>query len=149
MKIYFGKVKNNNLDGIKVVGKAIHFSATKPTIIQPLEIMRIPINYVIQIGEGAVLNISTHPNLTDKVGEIFPALITIDDASKEKPLELAVRNAGRNPINLMPGDLIGIGHLVSTENINPEEIPVDFQVIDKIKSKPPKKNTEVKFEVKN
>lgn len=149
MKVYFATVKSSDPGGVSFSGGTLQFTVTKPVVIQPSEIMKVPINSVVKVDPGVVLNISTHPDLAVKVGELFPSLVVLDSSSPEVPLELPVRNAGRNPINLMPGNPVAVGHLVPTENIELEEFSIAVATKDRPKSSPPKRNKEIKFEVKN
>lgn len=149
MKVYFSKIKDSDPNGIILVEGVLHFCATKPVVVQPSEIMKVPINSAIRVAGKVVLNIGTHPDLAEKVGEVFPGTVTLNELSIVKPLELAVRNAGRNPINIMPEDSVGIGYLVPIEHIEPEEFSIETVQREKMKSTPPKKNRDIRFEVKN
>ncbi|MBD3260982.1 MAG: hypothetical protein GF334_04770 [Candidatus Altiarchaeales archaeon] len=151
MKVYFCKAKENEPGGVDVEERTLYFSAIRPQVIQPSEIMRIPVNVVVKVeDENGILEIKTHPKLSERVGELFPAMICIDKNSPEVPVEIPIRNSGRSPIHLMPRDPIAIGHVLTTEPIEPEdfhyEAPVKKGPLKR--SAPQKRNQDVRFEVK-
>lgn len=148
MKVYFHKIKKNDPNGVVLAEGVLHFCATRPTVVQPSEIMKVPVNVVVRVVGNVVLNISTHPKLVERAGTLFPALLTLDKMSPEEPLELAVKNEGRNPLHLMPDQLVGIGYLLPIEQIEPEEFSISVASRESPKSKPQKRNKDVKFEVK-
>lgn len=151
MKIYFCKANDNEPGGVDVEERTIYFSAIQPQVIQPSEIMRVPVNVVIKIADdNGILEIKTHPKLSDRVGELFPAIICIDNKSPEVPVEIPIRNCGRNPIHLMAREPIAIGHLLTTEPIEPEDFHYEppKKKGPTQRSAPQKRNQNVRFEVK-
>jgi len=148
MKIMVGKVRENEPAGLVLAEGVLHFIAAKPTVIQPSEIMKVPINAVVRIPGGVLLNISTSEELASKAGELFPALIALDNMSGDVVLELPIRNSGRNQINLQIGDVVARGHLVPIEFPTIEEFTIQIPNADRPKTRPQKKNDGIKFEVK-
>ncbi len=121
-----------------------------PIVIQSGEIQKVKTGIAFRIDKGYVLNISTHSGLSDRAGEIFPALITLDhiDHGVEGELMLPVRNNGRNPLNIMPGQIIARGYVSKVQKIEPYEFEGDVgPEPSKSKTKPQKKNPNFKFEV--
>ena len=148
MKIYFDELDKNEPSGVQWKGQNVCFVATRPVIVQPSEIMKVPLNLALKIEEGCVLIVGTHPDLYDRVATLFPDYLMFDDSVNEKPLELAVRNSGRNPLHLMIGDLVAIGYLCSTVALEPEPFSISYEK-PKVppKSRPSKKNPNVEFEI--
>lgn len=118
----------------------------KPIIVQPSEIQKIRIDVGCEVPYGHVLQISTYPKLAEQAAEIFPALTVIDN-NYEGELTLAVRNHGRNPLNLMPGTPIAVGHVIKIELLNIEGFEYSSPKPEQSASKPQKKNP-FNFEVK-
>lgn len=148
MKVFFHKIKDSIPSGVSVGYGTLQFCATQPIVIQPSETMKVPLNVIIKVEGNVVINVSTHKDMAGRVGELFPALTTIDSNSPEKPLELAVRNNGRNPIHLMAGQPVAVGHLYISEEPELEQFSVSVSSQEKPKSRPPKRNRDIKFEVK-
>ena len=123
----------------------VTFRCVKPTIIQPSEIQKVSIGVACEIPFGCVLQISTYPKLSEQAAEVFPAL-TVIDHNHEGELMLAVRNHGRNPLNLMPETPVAVGRIVKVEVLNVEGFEYSAPKAQP-KSKPQKKNP-FSFEVK-
>ena len=148
MKIYFNKLDEKGLDGVVWDKTYVCFAVTRPIIVQPSEIMKVPLNLILGIEKGCTLIINTHPDLADRAAEIFPSSVALNDTTDQRPFELAVRNSGRNPLNLMPGELIGRGHIYPTMEIEPTPFSIELEVPEvPKKSSPSKKNVDVKFEI--
>jgi len=122
------------------------FHCVKPAIIQPSEIQKVKIDVACEVPHGYVLQISTYPKLAEQAAEVFPALTAID-SSHEGELMLAVRNHGRNPLNLMPATPVAVGHLVKIELLNIEGFEYSAPKLERATSRPQKKNP-FNFEVK-
>lgn len=148
MKVLFSKIREADINGVVFEERTLTFEAARPTIVQPSEIMKVPINATIKVQGEVVLNISTHPDLSQKAGELFPGLIAVDENSGELVLELPVRNGGRNPINLRMHDRVAVGHLIPTTKIEPEEYFIDLAPAERPQSTPQKRNDGFKFEVR-
>lgn len=148
MKIYFSKIKDSEPDGVFWSESLLNFGVTHPIVIQPSEIMKVPVNTVIKLQGDVVLSISTHEKLIERVGVLFPPVTTLNSTSSQLPLELAVKNEGRNPLHLMTGQLIAVGYLLPLEKIEPEEFSVSVESKERPKSRPIKRNKDIKFEVK-
>jgi len=116
----------------------VTFNCVTPTIIQPSEIHRIKLGVACDVPGGYVLQISTYPELADKAAEVFPAL-TVIDSKHVGELMLAVRNHGRDPLNLMPGTPVAVGRLVKPETFDIEGFEYEAPKAQP-KSKPQKKN---------
>lgn len=136
-------------EGLAIVDDALVFMCVKPVTVQPSEVVRVPIGLKLKVEQGFTLNISTHPTLVEKLGEVFPGAIVVNSADGGRQLDIPVRNAGRNPIHIMVGDLVARGYIAKNEPVDGEEI--DFASVTKevTRSKPQKKNPDFKFEMKN
>jgi len=111
--------------------------------------MKVQTDLLVRVPKGYILTLSTAPELYVKVGELFPASLTIGEHSGDHSLELPVRNCGRDPLNIMPGNPIVVGFLLKT--IKPGLSSFNSTVLaerNKPKSKPPKKNSDIKFEIR-
>lgn len=148
MKIYFNKISEDLPSGVSWEENRVCFSAARPIIVQPSETMKVSTNTIIKVEKGCTLNIGSHPQLVQKAASVFPSLITLDHTSEEAPLEIAIHNSGRNPLNIMPGTPLGVGYVYLTEDIEPEEFSITVIEPKTAKSKPTKKNPDVQFEIK-
>jgi len=124
----------------------VTFNCVKPTMVQPSEIQRVKLGVACDVPFGYVLQISTYPALADKAAEVFPAL-TVIDHTHEGELLLAVRNHGRDPLNLMPGTPVAVGRLVKPETFDVEGFEYEAPKLERPTSRPQKKNP-FNFEVK-
>jgi len=125
------------------------FLAAKPIIIQPSEIMKVQTGLSVRVPFGYVLNISTAPVLAVKAAELFPGLMAVSASEEEVKLELPVRNSGRNSLNLMARQVIAIGHVLKTEEIEIKDFqPQDWRLVSDKESKPQKRNPNIKFEIR-
>ena len=148
MKIGIAKIKENDPLGVENKETFLQFTVTKPIVIQPSEIMKVSINAVLKLEKDTVLFISTAPELSSKVCELFPGLITLNNSLEEIILDLPIRNAGRNQVNLFTGDAIAKGYLIPVESLETIEFQSEISNPDRPKTKPQKLNSEIKFEVK-
>ena len=148
MNLRFADLTKEGFKGITVAESLQHvtFRNLKPVMVQPSEIQRVQIGVACEIPAGYVLQISTYPKLAEQAAELFPALTQVDH-THEGELLLAVRNHGRNPLNLMPGTPIARGHLVKVEPLELEEFDFEVRKAEVPKSKPQKKNP-FSFEVR-
>lgn len=124
----------------------VTFRCVQPAIIQPSEIQKVKLGIACEIPFGYFLQISTYPQLAEQASEIFPAL-TVIDHNHEGELVLAVRNHGRDPLNLMPETPVAIGRMVKLELLNVEGFEYEASKPEPRQSKPQKKNP-FSFEVK-
>lgn len=137
-------------EGLLVANDTVVLMCVKPIVIQPSEIAQVQTGVILKVETGFVLNFGTHPVLSEKAGEIFPATITLDWTETRSPLTIPVRNGGRNPINIMPGDLIARGYAVKVESVEKtEDTALGKPIPSRRRSKPQKKNPDVTFEIKN
>jgi dUTPase len=146
MKMSFANLNKDGLHGATVDGNTLFFQCVKPLIIQPAEIQKVHVGIELRIPEGFVLNVSTHPKLADKAGEVFPALTAVDHTHVGEVV-IPVRNNGRNPLSLMVGMVFARGHLVRVEELEfteeaPTVVPTDLP-----RTQPQRKNP-FNFEVK-
>jgi dUTPase len=147
MKLSFANLNKDGLSGATVDGNTLLFQCVKPLIIQPAEIQKVHVGVELRIPEGFVLNISTHPKLADRAGEVFPALTTLDHTHTGQVV-IPVRNNGRNPLNLMVGMVLARGHVVRTEELEfTEEAPTAAPTEPLPRTQPQRKNP-FNFEVK-
>jgi len=136
-------------EGLVVVDDTLVFMCVKPVTVQPSEVVKVSTGVTLEVEKGFALNISTHPALADKLCEIFPALVVINSIAGSCRLDIPVRNAGRNPVHLMVGDLVACGHVAKMEPVDKEES--DFSPVETpvSRSTPQRKNPDFKFEIKN
>lgn len=148
MKLRFASLDKEGPKGVTINSEldSVTFYCNKPAVIQPSEIQKIQTGLICEIPQGYVLNINTYPKLIDHASEIFPNLIVIDH-NHQGELMVAVRNSGRNPLNLMPNTPIAIGHVVKTEQIELEGFEYKALQSGQKQSKPQKKNP-FTFEIK-
>ncbi len=136
-------------EGLIVVGDLLVFMCVKPVTVQPSEVVKVQIGVRLQIEHGFALNISTHPALVAKLGEIFPAFIAVSASHDAQQLDIPVRNTGRNPIQIMVGDIVAQGHIVKVEPVDKEEADFEPAEVPGSRSKPQRKNPDFKFEMTN
>lgn len=147
MKLSFANLNKDGLSGATVDGNALIFSCVKPLIIQPAEIQKVQVGVELRIPEGFVLNISTHPKLIDKAGEVFPALITLDHTHPGEVL-IPVRNNGRNQLSLTPGMVLARGYLTRIEELELDTVAPRSKSLDELPRTQPQKKNPFSFEVK-
>lgn len=126
-------------------GDAFLFRTSAPAIIQASEIKQIKVSLRVQIDEGFVLNIITHPEVNKKGIVLCPSLITLG-SSGTNDLIIGVQNISNTQVNIMPGELIAKGFVCKTEDA--ELYQFEPQTIDKVrkpKSRPQKKNPDIEF----
>lgn len=148
MNLRIADLANGGFKGITVAESLQHVTlrTINHVTIQPSEIQKVKIGIVCEVPQGYVLQINTVSSLSEKAGELFPAFVVID-STYEGGLILAVRNSGRDPLNLMPGTPVGRGHLVKIEQLEIEEFEYQSLTKDLPKTKPQKKKP-ISFEVK-
>jgi len=125
----------------------VTFHCIKHVTVQPSEIQRVELGIACEVPFGYVLQINTYPKLAEQAAELFPALIVLDSTYTDE-LFLAVRNQGRNPLNLMPGTAVAIGRIVKIETLNIEGFDYETLKPKPLQSKPQKKNP-FSFEVRS
>lgn len=148
MNLRLADLTKEGFKGVTVAESLGHvtFRNVKPVTVQPSEIQRVQIGVACEVPPGYVLQVSTHPKLAAQAAEVFPAL-TVIDHTHEGELVLAVRNHGRNPLNLMPESVIGKGHLVKVEQLTVEGFEYEVPKAEANRSQPQRKNP-FSFEVK-
>jgi len=148
VEIQFYKLTKNETPSVAATEDKFVFSVPKPTVIQPAEIIKIQTGLVVKVPKGFVLTLSPHPDLSEKAADLFPSIITVDSYAPEKELALAVRNSGRNQLNLLAGFPFAVGYVSEIRNIETGDFEPDViknPVRDQ--SRPQKKNP-FSFEVK-
>ena len=133
---------------VSVQGDHIVFTNPKPIIIQPSEIIKISMGTVMKLPEGYIGIISTHPRLLGKACELFPSTVIRSARSPDAELELAIRNSGRNQVNLMQDDPIGVGYISQIHEIDARELDVDILKKSELPSTSPQKKNPFNFEIK-
>lgn len=129
--------------------EVIPLLCSQPTVVQPGEIKKVQTGITLKVEAGYALTIYTAPFLWQKAAEIFPAVLVLDHSAPEVPLELPVRNSGRSQLNLLVGQTLAIGIVVKTEPIELEEFtPAPTTTSSGKVSRPPKRNPDVRFEIK-
>ena len=125
------------------------FSCAKPIIVQPSEIKKVQTGITLQVEPGFVLNIVSAPSIYEHAAEVFPGPYVLDSSVPKKSLEIPIRNHGRNPLHLMIGSVIARGYLTKIAEISIKEIgPVESKKRTMERTRPSKKNTDIKFEVR-
>lgn len=148
VEIHFYQINKNEAPAAAVADDMMVFSTPKPAVIQPAEILQIQTGIVMKVPPGYVVTLSTHPDLSEKAAELFPGVTTVDSYAPEAELKLAVRNSGRNQLNLMPGALVAVGYVSKIHEIEVGEFEPGIIANPQMgKSKPQKKNP-FRFEVK-
>lgn len=146
MKLGFNILDKNHK--VAVNDDSLTFACLMPIVIQSTEIQKVRMGIGLQIHKGCVLSISTHSALIDRAAEVFPALISLDHTHGGE-LFIPVRNNGRNPLNLLPGQPVANGHLSKIQKIETHEFELDTKPEkSKSKTKPQKKNPNIQFEVR-
>lgn len=133
---------------VEIQGDHIVFANPKPIVIQPSEIIKISMGTAMKLPEGYIGIISTHPRLFGKACELFPSTIIRSARSSDGELELAIRNSGRNQVNLMQDEPIGVGYISKIQTIDAREL--DLAVLEKseLPSTSPQKKNPFNFEIK-
>lgn len=147
MKLELANLNKEGYKGAVVSDNVLTLQCIRPTIIQPSEILKIQTEIVLQVPQGYILNISTHPDLYEKAGELFPALVVLDSLHLGEVV-LLIRNSGRNPLNLMPGDFIAQGHVTQMEEIDCQELEWHGPARKSLPQTGPQKRDPFHFEVK-
>jgi len=145
VKVDFYQTNKDADPVIEAAGNRLLFYAPRPTIIQPSETIKISMGLGLKINANHVLIINTADELSADACELFPSTKIIDG---QEEVILAVRNKGRNQVNIMTGKLIAVGYLLSIKKIelNKSE-PTESPKQQPHKTKPQKKNN-FEFEVK-
>jgi len=148
MKVFYHRISQT---GTVLYGDSDHilnFPCLQPTIIQPGEIKKVPTGITLKIEKGNILTIYTPSELWQIAAEVFPAVLILDHSAPETPLEIPVRNSGRNQLNLLAGQTVacGIGSKITSIQIQ------EFEPVSKktsvVTNRPQKKNPDVKFEIR-
>lgn len=147
MKLSFANLNKDGLSGATVEGSALIFQCVKPMIIQPTEIQKVHVGVELRIPEGFVFNISTHPRLIDRAGEVFPALLTLDSTHVGEVV-IPVRNNGRNTLNLIAGTSLARGYLSHVEELELLQIEPETVVAEPLPRTQPQRKNPFTFEVK-
>jgi dUTPase len=149
MKLQIYSTNKDQPHGLRLEEDRLILTASRPSIIQPSEIMKVQTDSFVRVPVGYTLNISTAPELAERAGEIFPGLIVVDSYYGTKSLEVPVRNGGRNPLNLMPGQVVAIGYVTGVSPIEVEEFLPDLGNSKSAKKTgPSRKNPDFKFEIR-
>lgn len=148
MKIFYHSAATPGFSGEEQEG-VITLRCSQPSIIQPGEIKKVQTGITLKVEKGYALTVYTAPFLWDKAAEIFPAVLVIDHAAPETPLQLPIRNAGRSQLNLLVGQVLAFGIGVKTEVLEKEEFtPTNLSNSPAKVNLPQKRNTDVNFEIK-
>ncbi len=146
--IQFYKINKNAESFVILTEDRLLFAVPEPTVIQSLEIIKIKTGTVMKIPRGHVLTICTHPDLAKQACELFPSVTVIDGWAPAVELELAVKNSGRNQINLIPGAIVAVGYLSQVSDIGAGELELDVVANPELPGTRPQKKNPFNFEVK-
>ena len=133
---------------VGIQGDHIIFTNPKPVVIQPSEIIKISMGTAMKLPEGYIGIISTHPRLFGKACELFPSTVIRSARSPDGELELAVRNSGRNQVNLMQDDPIGVGYISQIQKVDVRELDIEILKKSELPSTSPQKKNIFDFEIK-
>jgi dUTPase len=127
-------------------GNILTFFSALPIIVQPSEIKKVKTGLSVEVEEGYIIQILTCPELYEKGVSVFPGpLVT----NQEKELFIPLQNSGRNPLNLLPGDIIARAIVTKLEETEITEVAPEVEPKRSNKgSRPQKKNTDFKFEIR-
>ena len=146
--IQFYKINKSAESFVVVLEDRLLFALPNPTVIQSSEIIKIKTGTVMKIPRGYVLTIYTPPDLAKQACELFPGVTVIDGWGPEVELELAVKNSGRNQVNLLAGNTIAVGYLSKVDDIGVGELELDVVANPKLPGTRPQKKNSFNFEVK-
>ncbi len=145
MRISFG-VLNNRAVIPEAENGLLVLHSTGPAVLQPGEIKKIKIGLAITVEAGCVLQIISWPELHEKGICVFPGPLVID-SSHSGELFIPLQNNGRGQVNLLPGQIVARGMVVKTEEIEIVEMEASSSPKSE-KTRPAKKNSDIKFEIK-
>lgn len=149
MNLGYHRIHPQNFPGLNTQGTLPDLSCTDYVTIQSGEIKRLPTDVVLNVAPGFALFLTTSEYLKQSVCELFPAVVVVDSLSDKSELQIAVKNSGRNQINLKPGDTIAKGLLLVTQQPQVEEFTSEVEVDPQITlNRPQRKNAEVKFDLR-
>lgn len=148
MRISFA-VLNQDAVVPKQDGFVIEFFSTKGVTVQSSEIMKISTGLSVEMEKGHALHLAAGPALQEKGLSVYPGPLVVYSGHDDE-LFIPLQNGGRQQVNILPGDLIAHGVVTKLEDVQL------VQVEPKPESKPrkspkktvPKKNPDVKFEIK-
>ncbi len=146
MKISFS-ILNNKAVIPEMENGLLVFHSAGPAVLQPGEIKRIKTGLAIAVEEGCVLQIISWAGLHEKGICVFPGPLVID-SSHSAELFIPLQNNGRGQVNLLPGDIVARGVGVKTEQIEITELTAPPSPPKASKTRPSKKNADIKFEIK-
>ncbi len=146
MRISFG-VLNNRAVIPEAENDLLVLHSTGPAVLQPGEIKKIKIGLAITVEAGCVLQIISWPELHEKGICVFPGPLVID-SSHSGELFIPLQNNGRGQVNLLPGQIVARGMVVKTEKVEITEMPPPSSSPKPEKTRPAKKNSDIKFEIK-
>jgi len=124
----------------------VFFSST-PMVLQPSETKKVQTGVHLRIETGYVLNIITDKDLYEKGVSIFPGTLALN-SSFSGELLIPLHNIVRNQINLPEKTQIAWGYVIKVEPISFEAMSLEEPAKKKDRSKPVKKHTDIKFEIK-
>lgn len=148
MKVFYHRIAKT---GSVLYGDSDHilnFTCIQPMIIQPGEIKKVPTGITLKIEKGSILTIYTPSELWQIAAEVFPAVLILDHSAPEIPLEIPVRNSSRNQLNLLSGHTVACGIVSKITSIQIQEFEPVSKKPSVVENRPPKKNPDVKFEIR-
>ncbi len=146
MRISFS-ILNNKAVIPEMENGLLIFHSAGPAVLQPGEIKKIKTGLSVAVEGACVLQIISWPGLYEKGVCVFPGPLVIHSSDFEE-LFIPLQNNGRGQVNLLPGDLIARGIVVKTERAEIVEITSPPPTPKSPKTRPSKKNADIKFEIK-
>jgi hypothetical protein len=148
IKVEFCQTGKDTKAYVGIQGDHIIFTNPKPVVIQPSEIIKISMGTAMKLPEGYIGIITTHPRLSGKACELFPSAVIRSARSPDAELELAIRNSGRNQVNLMQDEPIGVGYISQIQTIDARELDIEVLKKSELPSTSPQKKNPFNFEIK-
>jgi len=123
----------------------IYFCAPEPLIIHPGEIKKVDNYLECEVDDGGFLVITTDATLLNKHVCLFPAVVIMSGGF----LNLSLHNCGKSQVNILPGNIIAVGRVVSAVP-NPIEMTITPFLPPKTEKKPPvpKKGEKFRFDIR-
>lgn len=137
----------DGIGNLEVLDGVLIFTASKGTEIQSGEIKKVSTGIILQVPEGCVIQVTTHPSLIEKAIQLFPACTSLTPNLPEDYLMLPIHNVGRNTFHVRPGDALARGFVSPIENIDKHLYEPQIPTKVSRSTRPQKKNSDIKFEV--
>lgn len=122
MVVSVGSEKKGSELTLSIEGNRVVFKAPEYLTIQPDEIVKIPLNVVLAVGEGEQLIITTSQSLVAKQAQVFPGTMVLTPEDGPVKLSISVYNLGRTPLIMNEGFILAIGTLLPLKPLKVETL---------------------------